>query len=971
VIELFGWSVDQGDLVAGIVRGLAYALMAAGIVLVYRTTGVINFAHAAVGGMGGMLLTLFAVTYGWNYWIALVVSMAAGALLAAIIELTVVRRLFTAPRLILFVATLGVAQLVYVVTLQIVTVTKGRAVPSALSGDPGARYDFFGLFDVPLRFEPTDHVRLLARDLSVLVIVPLAILALSVFMQRTRFGLAVRAAASNGDTSRLFGISVKRVSTMVWALSGCLAVLTVALVAPFGELPSPAAGSDPLSFTLLLRVLTVALLAGMRSLPLTIPAGISVGFVEVVVRTHYSTTPEIFDMVLFVFVLVIVVVRGKTARDDGTWSLAPRVRPVPERLRELWWVRRMGGIATGSGLVLLALVPLITDDPGNRILYSQMLLFSIAGLTVTLLTGWAGQLSMGQFAFVGLGALTTMSLRQNHDWSYGAALAASAVVGLVAALLIGIPALRVRGLYLAVTTLAFAVAAASWLFDQEPLRAKADDGAVLSSVPQQTDLDLFGIDLSARGTYYYVCLVALIAAFFLVGRIRKTGLGRSMLAVRDNEEMAAACTVRPARAKLAAFGTAGALAATSGGMLLTTYSGFNPEQTFTASESTRIVAITIIGGLGSLVGPVLGSLWVIGIPALFKGSEIAPLLTSGIGLLILLMYFPGGLVQIAYSIRDQLLAVADRRVGERSTPVVPAMQRTVPARPERAPLVLADDHPWLVTRGITVRFGGRVAVDDVSITVNQGELVGLIGANGAGKSTLMNAISGSVRSGGRIEVLGHDVSGMSMARRHEMGLGRGFQAARLFPDLTVRETVQVALEARATSPILASMLALPPSPKLERAKRAEAEEIISFLGLGRYAERFISELSTGTRRIVELACLLAVDARLLMLDEPTGGVAQRETEAFGPLIRRIQKELDAAVLVIEHDMPLVMGISDRIYCLEAGRVIAMGTPREVRDDPRVIASYLGTDERAIQRSGAVAAAVGLSAPAVGLSAPAG
>jgi len=179
----------------------------------------------------------------------------------------------------------------------------------------------------------------------------------------------------------------------------------------------------------------------------------------------------------------------------------------------------------------------------------------------------------------------------------------------------------------------------------------------------------------------------------------------------------------------------------------------------------------------------------------------------------------------------------------------------------------------------------------------------------------------------------------------------------------VTRSVQVALEARATSPILPSMLALPPSPKLERAKRAEAEEIISFLGLGRYADRFISELSTGTRRIVELACLLAVDARVLMLDEPTGGVAQRETEAFGPLIRRIQKELDAAVLLIEHDMPLVMGISDRIYCLEAGQVIAMGTPREVRDNPKVIASYLGTDERAIQRSGSVAEAVGLVTPA--------
>lgn len=147
------------------------------------------------------------------------------------------------------------------------------------------------------------------------------------------------------------------------------------------------------------------------------------------------------------------------------------------------------------------------------------------------------------------------------------------------------------------------------------------------------------------------------------------------------------------------------------------------------------------------------------------------------------------------------------------------------------------------------------------------------------------------------------------------------------------------------------MLALPPSPAHERTKRAEADEIIDYLGLGRYADQFIATLSTGTRRIVELGSLLAVDARVLLLDEPTGGVAQRETEAFGPLIKRIQSELEASVVVIEHDMPLVMSISDRVYCLESGTVIAEGTPAEVRNDPLVIASYLGTDERAIRRSG--------------------
>ncbi len=164
----------------------------------------------------------------------------------------------------------------------------------------------------------------------------------------------------------------------------------------------------------------------------------------------------------------------------------------------------------------------------------------------------------------------------------------------------------------------------------------------------------------------------------------------------------------------------------------------------------------------------------------------------------------------------------------------------------------------------------------------------------------------------------------------------------------------VALEARQRSLLIPSLLALPPSPIVERRKRKQADEIISYLGLGRYADSLISELSTGTRRIVELASLLALDSRLILLDEPTAGVAQKETETFGPLIKTIQRDLGSSILIVEHDMPMVMSISDRIYCLEAGAVIAEGTPTEVRANPEVIASYLGTDERAINRSGVIA-----------------
>jgi ABC-type branched-subunit amino acid transport system ATPase component len=268
---------------------------------------------------------------------------------------------------------------------------------------------------------------------------------------------------------------------------------------------------------------------------------------------------------------------------------------------------------------------------------------------------------------------------------------------------------------------------------------------------------------------------------------------------------------------------------------------------------------------------------------------------------------------------------------------------------------LADDvetTPALAARSLSVRFGERVVLKDVDVEVGRGEIVGLIGANGAGKSTFMNAVGGFVASTGEVDILGHRADGIRANRRAALGLGRAFQNADLFGDLTVRETVMTALEARERSTLTSTLLRLPKAGRAERHKRAEADELIAFFGLGRFADAFVNELSTGTRRIVELACLVGLDALVLCLDEPTAGVAQRETEAFGPLIVQLREELGASMLVIEHDMPLIMSISDRVYCLEAGQLIAEGEPDSVRNDPAVVASYLGTDERAIQRSDA-------------------
>ena len=276
-----------------------------------------------------------------------------------------------------------------------------------------------------------------------------------------------------------------------------------------------------------------------------------------------------------------------------------------------------------------------------------------------------------------------------------------------------------------------------------------------------------------------------------------------------------------------------------------------------------------------------------------------------------------------------------------------------PGRPEGngdAPVVLECVE-------VSKRFGGIQAVDGVDLELKRGRILGLIGQNGAGKTTLLDCISGFLAiDGGRVLLRGHDVSDWTPYDRAANGLGRSFQDARLFPSLTVAETIAVALERHlANRDLIAAALRLPASYESEAAAAERVEELIELMGLGAFREKLVSELSTGSRRIVDLACILAQDPSVLLLDEPSSGVAQRETEALGPLLLRVREHTGCSMLVIEHDMPLISSICDEMIALELGAVIARGTPKEVLEHPRVIESYLGTDEAAIKRSGTAAA----------------
>ena len=263
--------------------------------------------------------------------------------------------------------------------------------------------------------------------------------------------------------------------------------------------------------------------------------------------------------------------------------------------------------------------------------------------------------------------------------------------------------------------------------------------------------------------------------------------------------------------------------------------------------------------------------------------------------------------------------------------------------------------PALAARGVGVSFGGLRALEAVDLDARPGEIVGIMGPNGAGKTTLFDCLSGFISCEGQIWVAGREVTGLSPNQRAAAGLGRSFQDARLFHTMTVLETLLVASELNMKhAGVVLSLFGLPSSRAAESHAKESALQMVDLMGLGGFRDKLIKELSTGTRRIVDLACMLIQSPSVVLLDEPSSGIAQREAEALGPLLKRVRDHLGCALLLIEHDMPLLLGLAERVFALETGKVIAVGSPDEVVRHPEVVRSYLGDDPDAIRRSGVLA-----------------
>jgi ABC-type branched-subunit amino acid transport system ATPase component/ABC-type branched-subunit amino acid transport system permease subunit len=628
-------------------------------------------------------------------------------------------------------------------------------------------------------------------------------------------------------------------------------------------------------------------------------------------------------------------------------------------------VRAEGALRTFGPWVVVALAlgayPFLVS-PYWALIGSFVVVYAVVALSLTVLTGWAGAVSLSQAAFVGLGAFTAAELTKQGT-NFALWIPIAMVVSVPASVVMGAVALRLPGLYFAVVTLAFGVVAQYMVFI--PLE---NAGTTQVARPRWG-----AVDFGNERYFFLLCVLAAAVAFGATLRIGRGKTGRALLTVRTSRTAAEALAVDSVRYRTLAFVVSGCLASGAGVLLGTLIQSSRSNQ-FTLFASIQYLAVTFIGGIGSVLGAAMaGALQVLPtelIRPLVEGRDsdvlrqFAPLLQATL-LLVVVVLRPDGLLGIlrGLGVRAGLLQPRPPRELAFAAPNTRARRDlgftlpdwdipagTVAAAVGRAPAAGApgataiDAPPAIEACDISVRYGAVVALDTVSFSVQPGELVAIIGPNGAGKTTLFNCCSGFQAPGsGTVRLHGTDVTAFPAHRRAAAGLGRSFQTPRLVESMSVFENLLVGFHPRVTHGVPGEVAGFSYALEEERAIRARVTALLEAVGLSAVGPVAAGDLPSGLRKVVEVLRALVPVPDVLLLDEPSAGLDPRETRWLGRLIQTVNRELGVSVALIEHDMSLVMGISDHVYVLEFGRLLAAGTPAEVRSNRAVIAAYLGKE----------------------------
>jgi ABC-type branched-subunit amino acid transport system ATPase component/branched-subunit amino acid ABC-type transport system permease component len=901
--------------VLGLGIGALYALIAAGLVTVYRGSGIVNFAQGAFVMVGGYADYEFTTRAGLGFWPAMILTIAVTALLGALVQLVVLRPMRNSSPLTRVVATLGL-----LITLQAAAALhyghQVLAVPSYL---PTRSVDIL----------PTVPVGL---NVVIIFVVGLIITALLWATYRfSPFGRLTSAVAENQRATAALGHSPDTIAVVNWMIGAGLAGLAGVLIAPITFL-------EPNQLALLVvPAIAAALVGNFASFPLAFLGALVVGIGESL-TTKYVSNPGWSDSAAFLIIIAVVLIRGRGL---------PLRSFVLDRLASVGSGRvRIIPLLVAYALLMVLLGRVL---PVGWILPTTVTLVAMFFcLSILVVTGYGGQLSLAQYVIGGLAALLTAQLAGGTThWPFVLAALVGVAVAVATGALMGIPALRTRGITLAIVTLGLAVV----LFSLVLNNLSYNGGTAGIAVDPPT---LFGwsIDpLLHQGRYAMVCVTALFLVGLGIANVRRGAAGRKLLAVRSNERAATALGISVYWVKLYAFMLAAGVAGLGGVLFAFMQSAVLPAQ-FDQLSSINYVAVTVVGGTGFVGGSALGALLIPNglFSEIFRNFQALnswlPLI-GGLSVIFVLRANQDGMFAMN---RDLIVAAYQRLAGRVSL----GRRAASPANADKpghdaagqAARAAAPPATALRVAPVTLRadrlrvtFGGVTAVADTSLTVVPGEVTGLIGPNGAGKTTFIDAVTGFVRpSGGDILLNDVSIRGWKARRRAAGGLARSFQSFELFAGLTVRENLAVACESGSSPLRYLSDLVRPGRVRLSAAALQAVEDF----GLAADLDRRAESLSFGQRRLVAIARAVAAEPSVLLLDEPAAGLDEAETAELSVLVRSLARDWGIAVLLVEHNLDMVLQLCDRVTVMVAGSVLYSGTPSDVRNHPDVLEAYIGS-----------------------------
>ena len=592
------------------------------------------------------------------------------------------------------------------------------------------------------------------------------------------------------------------------------------------------------------------------------------------------------------------------------------------------------------GAVLL--LPRVLESNYWLNLINLSISFSIACLGLNIVLGYTGQLSLAQAAFWGVGAYTSAILTTKLGLPVWAGMFAAFFVAAFFGILLGIPTLKLSGHYLAMATIGFGIILQLILVNEIWLTNGADG---ITKIPSPW---LGPLELKDPEEFFYLAAAALILFTWGALRLKNSRVGRALLAIRENEMAAGTAGVDTTYYKIVAFSLSAGYGGFGGWLFAHSGSHYISPDTFSFEQSVIILVMTVLGGNGSPIGSIVGATLLTLLPETLRFLKDSYMMVYAAGIVVIMIFMPSGIAGLVKS-----MPISLRLSAWWNSDSSPARQPAAEAPPSGNAEAVSHSFKiedcsgsgevLLTIRALAKHFGGLKAVDGVDMQVRRGEIQALIGPNGSGKTTTLNVLSGLyVPTAGEITLEGKVIGGLKPHVITSLGIARTFQNIRLFGDLTVLDNLLIGQHCQSKAGVMASIFQ-PPSQRAEEARmRAKALKLLSFVGLRGKEFTKSSSLPYGQQRLLELARALASDPRLLLLDEPAAGLNAAETEALVELLFQICRQ-GVTILLVEHDMSLVMNVSDHITVLNFGRKIAEGSAEEVEKNAEVIDAYLGTE----------------------------